>query len=92
MVIPLQYLLGLGAAIFAAFIYLKTKKDSAEALNENIDTKNQINEIDKQVAKNDGELQSEEDKRKQLEKEAEDAKNANQNVSSLIDFFSKRKG
>lgn len=88
--IPLQYLLSGGTAILAVLYYLWTKKQTAEALNQNIDTKNQINELDKNVAKNDGLLQSEEEKRNQLQKDAENAKNADQTSSSLIDFFKRR--
>jgi len=92
MVISLEYLLGGGAAILAALYYLWTKKNSAEALNENIDVKNQINESDKEVSKNTGLLASEEEKRKQLEKELEEKRNENPDRSSLLDFFIRRRG
>lgn len=88
--IPLEYFLGGGAAILAALYYLWTKKNSAEALNENIDVKNEINELDKQVSKNDGLLESEEEKRKQLQDELNDEKKQSLSLIDLLKFFTKR--
>lgn len=82
--------MGGGAAVLAAFYYLKVKKDSAEALNENIDTKNKINELDKDASKNSGLLEAEEEKRKQLENEKNE-KIKDTSLNTLIDFFNGRK-
>ncbi len=59
--IDLSYLLSGGAAILAALYYLWTKKNSAEALNENVETKEHVNELGKEISKNDGQLASEEE-------------------------------
>lgn len=87
----LTILFGVIAALVGGFFYQKSKKDSAEALLQNQDTKKALNELDKTVAKNDGLLTAEEEKRKQLEKdlEAEKAKDVSQ--KDLTDFFNNRK-
>ncbi len=90
MVISLSYLLSGGAAILVALYYLWTKKTSAEALNMNNEVKDALNQLDKDVSKNDGLLLSEEEKRKALEEELKEKKNENPDNSNLLDFFKRR--
>lgn len=86
----MSYLIGLGIVGAATLVYLYIKKQSAEALLENVDTKEKVNELGKDIAKNDGLLEAEEEKRAQLEKEKNE-KLKDTSVSDLIDFFNNRK-
>lgn len=63
-------------ALIAVVSGLWTKKNNAEALNQNADVKNQINASNTEVAKDQGLVQAEAEKRAELEREkaASDAK------------------
>lgn len=77
--------------LIALLGYNVVKRRSAEALNENLDTKNQINDISAEQAKNDGLLKSEEQKRQELEDQANKDKAAPTDPQALADFFNKDK-
>lgn len=79
------------AALFGAVIYFKSKKDTAEALNQNIEVKEKLNEVSKEIAKNEGLSQAEEEKRKQLEDEANKEKEKGLTGEDLANFFNNRK-
>lgn len=71
----MEYLLGLIGLMVGAVGYLFVKKKSSEALLENNEVKSKLNEQDKNKAKNDGLLLSEEDRRSVTKEEAEARKN-----------------
>lgn len=85
------YLIGLGIAALSTIIYLYVKKNSAEALNQNIDTKEKLNELGKDLSKNDGLLDAEEERRRLIEEEKNAKLNQGATVTDLINFFSNRK-
>lgn len=85
-----NYLLGIIAALVGAFFYQKNKANSAEARNDNLDVKEKLNTVDQDIAKNNGNLESEQQKQNELKKEIE-APNAVETITTLIDFFTKRK-
>lgn len=70
-----------------AFLYEKSKKDTAEAINAEADTKDKVAELQKNVDVNDAKLQSEEEKRAEIKKEADAAKS---NTDDPTDFLNKR--
>lgn len=70
----MSYLLALIGVLFGSVLALLVKKRSAEALLENNEVKSKLNEQDKNIAANDGRLESEESKRTDLLKNAEDKK------------------
>lgn len=84
-------LVGILAAIIAAllggFFYQKNRKDSAEGLLENQETKEALTKIDGSIAKNEGLAAAEEEKRKQLEEDAEKEKAKNVSKDDLLDFL-----
>lgn len=72
--------------IMAGVVYfLKSRKDSAEAIVDNQETIKQVNEIEKKIDVNEAQLAAEEKKRKELEKANQDAKS-----SDSTDFLAKR--
>lgn len=86
----LVYVLGgIIISLLGALFFQKSKKDSAEALLTNLDTKNKLNELDKTISQNDGQLASEELKRQQLEQELEKKKNETPSIDDLNKFLNK---
>lgn len=67
-----------------AFLYERSRRKSAEAIADNKEDLDKINELNKQISSNDGKLEAEEEKRKQIEKEAEDAKSKDDDVSEFL--------
>ena len=84
-----KFLAALLFIITGAFIFERSRRKSAEAIADNKEMLDKINEGDKQKAANDGQLQSEELKREELRKEAQDEKDSNDN-DDAADFFRKR--
>lgn len=79
-------LIGIIVALGGAFFYVNTKRKSAEALNENLETKEKILDSNKIVAEKQAQLDAEAIKRKELEdKLKEDIKNVD--LDALKDFF-----
>ena len=57
-----------------AFLYERSRADSAEAVADNKEVLDKINDLERQKAANDGKLEAEESKREDIKKEVEDAK------------------
>lgn len=85
------YLIGLGAALIATILYLWNKKQSAEALLENLDTKEKLGKLNAKAERVSGLIKWEEDKREELTKDAEKEKNKEVTNEDLTDFFNNRK-
>lgn len=84
-------LLGVIAALFGVALFQKSKADTANALNQNIKTKEDLLKTDEKIVDNNVSLKQEDIKRNQL---AEDVKkDQNEEVSSrdVLDFFNNRK-
>lgn len=79
------------AALGGLFLYEKSKRKSAEALNENVETKEKLNELNKDIIKNEALNEAEEEKRKQIEKESEEKKNEKVDRDNLLDWLNKPK-
>ena len=80
----MEYLLGL-IGVLVGFVYvLNEKKKSAESLLENQKTKEETLKQDRDIAKNDGLLDAEEQKRKELENAPK------KDTTDPADFFNKR--
>lgn len=86
----MEYLIGLVLALVGALFYQKTKRASAEALLENNEVKSKLNEKDRNIAKNQGLDQAEEQKRIELLKEANKEKGKNLNAKDMEDFFNNK--
>ena len=83
----IEILFGVVIALVGAFLFQKNRANNAEAILENNDTKEKLNEVDKGIAKNDGLLAAEEEKRKELEKEAEEEKVKELKEDELLEFL-----
>lgn len=85
------YAIGSALLLFLTglFIYEKARRRNAEALNTNIDIKKQVNDLNKDVSKNEGLLAAEEEKRKQIEEKLKKDKDADISKDELADFFNK---
>ena len=77
-------ILAVVAGILAVFF--RSKANSSEALLENNKTNQEILELDKQLAKNEGLLEAEEAKREELQKEVKDV-----SKEDLVDFVNNLK-
>lgn len=86
-----EYLIGLLVALLGGFFYQKSKRETAEARNSNLEVKEKLNDIDSNIAKNNGTLESEEQKQADLKKELDAVKLTENTVSSIVDFLNKRK-
>jgi len=84
----LQILGGLVAILAFLFMIERGKRKSAEAIADNKEMLDKLNEIDAKKAKVDGQIQSEEEKRKEIQKETDNEKN---NTPGNSDFFNGRK-
>ena len=85
----MEYLIGLIAVLAGLFIYEKGKRKAAESLNQNLETKEQVQQEQAKVDKVNAQLDVEEAKRKelqeQLNKQAEKTLN-----ETLAKFFNDR--
>lgn len=76
------------AALTGAFLYERSRRKSAEAIADNQDVIDKLNKGDKVITKNEGLLESEEVKRNEIAKDADDRKS--DTSESLVDFLKKR--
>lgn len=70
----MEYLYGIIVVLLGGIFFLNGKKKSAEALVNNDESKKELNKLDQDIAKNTGLLDAEEEKRKQIQKEIDLAK------------------
>lgn len=79
---------GLVAILAFLFMIEKNKRKSAEAVADNKEMLDKLNEIDVKKAKTDGQIESEEAKREEIKKETDEKKNS---TDGNDDFFNGRK-
>lgn len=75
--------------LFGWLLYERSKKQSAEALNSNLDTKQQVLDVQKDVEKNNGLIEAEKQKQDDLNKKLEEEKAKDVSKDDLLDFFNK---
>lgn len=90
----MEYLISLILLLFGGLVLQTKKKNIAEARNDNLETKEKLNDVNKNISQNQGQIESEEDKQKEILKEIENGKNSNDqaNPDNLLDYFRNRKG
>lgn len=71
-----------------AFLFERSRRKSAEAIADNKEMLDKLNEGNKEMAKNNGQLEAEEEKRNEIRKEADDRKS--DDSSDVADFLRKR--
>ena len=85
----MEYLIGLIAVLAGLFIYEKGKRKAAESLNENLETKEQVQQEQAKVDKVNAQLDAEEAKRKELQEQLN--KQADKAINeTLAKFFNDR--
>lgn len=62
------------AIMTGAFLYERSRRKTADAVADNKEVIDKLHEGDKEIAKHDGQLAAEEEKRKDIKKEETDAK------------------
>ena len=85
-----QILAAIGAVLVGLLLFMKSKNNTLEALNENNEALKEKAELDAEIAKNDALLNVEEVKRKE---QVEGLKGNDEELSAknLVDFFNRRK-
>lgn len=83
----MSYLIAIIAALIGYLFYSNTKRKSAEALLENNNTLAETNKADNSIAKNNGLLEAEEEKRKQALEQAKKEKEKNESPEDLAKYF-----
>lgn len=74
--------------VTGAFLFERSRRQSAEAVADNKDVLDKLNEGNKEIAKNDGQIEAEKEKQDDIRKEANDAKS--DDSSDVADFLNKR--
>jgi len=85
------YIAGAFALIVGLFFMERTKRKSAEALNENNEALKKVDELEAKVKVNHERLQVEEINRKEQVAALEKAKDEELSAKALVDFFNRRK-
>lgn len=83
------YLVVVIGALTGLFLFERSKRRTAEALNTNNKTKEEVADIQKNVDVNNAEIKAEEQKRADAQKAADEEKAKNATNDDLIDFFNK---
>lgn len=83
-------ILAIGALILA-FLFERSKAQTAEALNENVKTKEKLLKIDEEIAVNNAGLKEEEIKRGQLREDIKKEQDKEVTSDDVVDFFNSRK-
>jgi len=84
--------LSLLVAILVGILYfLWRKKEADDALLQNQQTKEQINTLNETISKNDGLLEAEEQKRKDLEDQLKQKERQDASKDALLDFLNSKK-
>lgn len=71
-------------------LYERNKRKSAEALNDNIETKEKVLNIEKDIKKNEGLIEAEEAKRESLKETLDKAKNEEVSTDNILEFFNRK--
>lgn len=87
----MEYIVGIVLALVGALFWENKKRTIAEARNENLLTKEKLNDINKEMAKNSGSIESEVLNQNKIKKDLEDAKKDNMSVDDVIDIINKFK-
>jgi hypothetical protein len=78
----MEYIIGLIVILLGSLFYEKSKRKSAEGVLENLETKKEIIEVEKDVSKNDGLIEAEKEKREEIKNDK-----TKKSLSDLARFF-----
>lgn len=85
------YIVAAFSIVLGLLFYERSRRKSAEALNDNVETKEQVFEKEGKIMKNNASLNAEEELRNKEKESLENKKNEDLSTSNLVDFFNKRK-
>lgn len=85
----MEYLIGIIVALLGGFLYQKSKRETAEARNENLEVKEDLLKTDAKIADNNAELKAEENKQEELKQNLEDIK-LEDTITNIVDFLNNR--
>ncbi len=85
----MNYLIGIIVAILGGFLYQKSKRETAEARNENLEVKEELLKTDSKIADNNAELKVEENNQSELKKKLEEIP-LDSTISNIVDFLNNR--
>jgi len=83
----MAYLLSIIGALIGGLFFYRTKAKSAEALNENVETKSAVNEIQAGINKDEARIAVEQSNIKDQQEKLADSKKEKLDDKSLVDFF-----
>lgn len=86
----IKYLVGAVGVLLGAFFFERSKAKSAEALNENIETKEEVQKLQAIKDVNNASIQSEEQKREDIAKQSSDEKSKPTSSTELLDFLNRK--
>jgi hypothetical protein len=82
----MEYLIGLIVALIGGLLYERSKRKTAESSLDNLETKKQVLELEKQESKNSGLIDAEKEKREEIKNEQ-----SKKSLDDLARFFNDRK-
>lgn len=82
----MEYVLGAVLALLGFLFYERSKRKSAEGILENLETKKEDLQLEKNIEKNKGLLESEEQKQREILND-----NTKKSLNDLADFFNNKK-
>jgi len=82
----MEYLIGLIVLLLGGLLFERSKRKSAENTLENLETKKQILEVEKNVSKNNGLIEAEKEKREEIKNEK-----SKKSLDDLARFFNNPK-
>jgi hypothetical protein len=85
----MKYLLGIIAVLGGVIAWLFGKEQTASALTQNVDVKNQVNALDTKVAHDQGQLADEAAKRQQEQASLQQQENSMQSIQDLDSFLNR---
>lgn len=86
----MNYLIGIIVALVGGFFYQRSRANSAEAITQNTETKEQLNTIDSSISKNDGLEAAEEQKQADLKNQIDTNKIIENSLETIVDFLNKK--
>lgn len=87
----MEYIIALMLAALGGLVFLNRKANNAEALNENLDSKNKVLDLQKFIDKNLASLESEKAKREQLDANLTAEKEKSADKDEILDFLNSDK-
>jgi hypothetical protein len=82
----MEYLIGIVVGLVGLLFYERSKRKSAEGSLNNLETKKEVLEVEKNLSKNEGLIEAEKEKREEIKNEE-----SKKSLDDLARFFNDRK-